>query len=370
MEDWSDILIVGAGLSGLVSALHLVDVGLAGDKITIVEGRERVGGRLETNRGVDVGGAWSWVSAHPDVPALARRFGVATFPQHDEGLHVIDRGHGKVTRTRQPLDSAKFRYDGGVATLAHALANHVRAKGVKLMLGCVVNRISTAEADAVVVTGVQAGELRTWRAPAVFLALPPRLILPPLICWEPSLPAELADAARATPTWMADTAKVVVTYQRPFWRELGLSGNGMSYSGEGPIQQLYDSCGARESDGPHALCGFIFGAGTDLPSDDALRPQVLKQLERMFGADAKPALTFSTHRWGEQVLTNGDGGGKGGGHDDMENSKLRIPFGAAVEGGHPRVWLSGAETNAEHAGLMEGALLSGKRVAEQALRRA
>lgn len=58
-------------------------------------------------------------------------------------------------RTRQPLDSAKFRFDGGVATLAEALANHVRGKGVNLVLDCVVNRVSTADSDAVVVEGVQ-----------------------------------------------------------------------------------------------------------------------------------------------------------------------------------------------------------------------
>lgn len=63
-----------------------------------------------------------------------------------------------------------------------------------------------------------------------------------------------------------------MTYRRPFWREKGLSGNGMGYGG-GPIQQLYDSCGQGGSE-PYALCGFIFGAGAELPSDDILRPQV------------------------------------------------------------------------------------------------
>lgn len=54
--------------------------------------------------------------------------------------------------------------------------------------------------------------------------------------------------------------------------------------------------------------------------------QVMDQLERMFGTDARSALTFSTHRWGEQVLTSGNGGSSGGGHGDMGNYKLRIPF--------------------------------------------
>lgn len=54
--------------------------------------------------------------------------------------------------------------------------------------------------------------------------------------------------------------------------------------------------------------------------------QVMMQLERMFGEGAKSALTFSSHRWGDQPLTSGNGGGKGGGHDDMGSPELRIPF--------------------------------------------
>lgn len=42
-----------------------------------------------------------------------------------------------------------------MATLAEALANHVCAEGVKLILGCVVNRVSTGDADAVMVEGAE-----------------------------------------------------------------------------------------------------------------------------------------------------------------------------------------------------------------------
>lgn len=45
----------------------------------------------------------------------------------------------------------------------------------------------------------------------MFLAIPPRLALPPLISWEPSLPAEIAEAAKATPTWMGETTKACET---------------------------------------------------------------------------------------------------------------------------------------------------------------
>lgn len=65
----------------------------------------------------------------------------------------------------------------------------------------------------------------------------------------------------------------------------------------------------------------------------------MKQLERMFGEDASSALTFSSHRWGEQSLTSGNGGGTGGGHDDMGDPDLRVPFVSptvVVDGTTPR----------------------------------
>lgn len=53
------VIIVGAGLSGLCSALHLLDLeAVSADSITIVEARRRVGGRLLAHGGlvdIDVG---------------------------------------------------------------------------------------------------------------------------------------------------------------------------------------------------------------------------------------------------------------------------------------------------------------------------
>ena len=54
-----------------------------------------------------------------------------------------------------------------------------------------------------------------------------------------------------------------------------MSGNGLRAGGSGPIQQLYDSSGPDGGEGPHALCGFVFGSGAgEPPGDDVLRPQV------------------------------------------------------------------------------------------------
>lgn len=54
--DFSDVVVVGAGLSGLVSALRLLDTGVTRpSSITVLEGRSRVGGRLQIHQGESIG---------------------------------------------------------------------------------------------------------------------------------------------------------------------------------------------------------------------------------------------------------------------------------------------------------------------------
>src|SRR5262245_31971651 len=90
MAQSADVLVVGAGLAGLVAAR---EIAAAGRSVLVLEARDRVGGRV-VNR--DIGGGnvvemgGQWVGPTQDgVLTLAAELGVATFPTYDTGENVL-----------------------------------------------------------------------------------------------------------------------------------------------------------------------------------------------------------------------------------------------------------------------------------------
>jgi len=86
---WADVLVVGAGVAGLIAARELTKRNIS---CLVLEARDRVGGRTLSQKvgcdWVDLGG--QWIGPTQDrLAALARELGVATFPQHQEGTKIV-----------------------------------------------------------------------------------------------------------------------------------------------------------------------------------------------------------------------------------------------------------------------------------------
>jgi monoamine oxidase len=96
-----DVVVVGAGMSGLTAARGLAD---AGKRVVVLEARDRVGGRtlsktLSNGVIVDLGGQWVAPTQHR-VLKLASELGLRTFKTFDTGASLTLR------------DRVVTRYDG------------------------------------------------------------------------------------------------------------------------------------------------------------------------------------------------------------------------------------------------------------------
>lgn len=78
------IIIIGGGIAGLYSGYLLQNNGY---EVTIIEARSRVGGRIYTEDGVDLGGQWI-SSLHKRAMRLCEQFGLDLYRQFDEGIHI------------------------------------------------------------------------------------------------------------------------------------------------------------------------------------------------------------------------------------------------------------------------------------------
>ena len=147
-------------------------------------------------------------------------------------------------------------------------------------------------------------------------------------------------------------------YDRPFWREAGLSGTAQSMVG--PMAEMHD---ATTAGGRAALFGFL-GVGADqrtVLGEDALTAACLTQLARIFGEEARTPLATFLKDWSADPLTATPADRVAGGHVIPNDD----PW--VSEAWKQRLLLAGSETSPVEPGYLAGAVIAARRAVDAIL---
>jgi monoamine oxidase len=349
MSQSSNVIVIGAGISGLAATRLLIDAGLT---VRILEARDRIGGRLlsaESDEGrFDLGATWFW-PGEQRVATLVDEFALATHPQHIAGDAVYQSAIGVERLRGNPIDVPSGRFSSGADSLARSISHELPAG--TLLLGHPVRRIETTDDTTRAFVNDEA-----FIADQIVIALPPALAAHS-IEFSPGLPERLAQLAAATPVWMGATTKVVACYATAFWRDRGLAGAGISHIG--PMSEIHDMSGPDGS--PAALFGFVSSANIESPT--VTRSSVIEQLTAIFGPEAAEPLDVMIHDWRAETYTSPPG---------VERLTAFHTFGHSMYceptmGG--RIHWASTETAQAAPGHIEGALQAANRAATAVLTR-
>ena len=353
-EETVDVVILGAGVAGLVAARRLCDRGL---QVVVVESRDRVGGRLHSstdgdgNR-FDLGATWCWPGEH-HIAALIDELGIRTHPHYLDGDALYhDPAIGSKRLDGNPIDVPSYRFTDGASSITDSLASQL-PDGV-LRLSSPAQSVTSIEIPPGEVLRVEhAGGYVN--AKHVIVALPPALAID-RIRFTPPLPPQVAGLAGITPVWMGAIAKVVARYPTAFWRTLGLSGSAFSHVG--PMRELHDMSGP---DGhPAALFGFAPLAANNPPPT---HNQIRRQLAEIFGSNAPHPTELIVVDWRSDPDTSPPGVEALGAYETFGHDLYQSP---ALEG---RLHWASTETSPINPGHIDGAVFAAERAAQEVFSR-
>ncbi len=342
----SKYIIVGAGLSGLTSAYTLLQNGE--NDILVLEGRDRVGGRIQTKDGIDLGATW-FQNHHSNLCEFLKELSINRFEQFSKGKSVL------VYNTMAPPHYFESAYNGpsayriadGSIALIDRLASSLKEK---IHLNTKISHVSEIGGKIILQT-----DDKTYSAEKAIITVPPKLAT--TIDFNPELPKNLTQLMEQTHTWMSNAIKVGLLFKKPFWREKKLSGTIIGQVG--PVIELYDHCDLDKN--TFGLMGFV-NEGLREVTPQARKERILNYLEKYLGSEVLNYTDYFEKDWSEDSFTS---------CENLKSIYMSPQYGNTVFHDfyyNNKLLFSGTETSPTHGGYLDGAVYSGLDAAHKLLK--
>ncbi|MGI9532530.1 flavin monoamine oxidase family protein [Lutimonas sp.] len=342
-----DVIIIGAGLTGLVLAYYLKNQGL---NVLIVEGRKRSGGRILTVKKdkvqVEMGATWMHTN-HREVLSLLKNLGLNIFEQFmGESAFYEPMANNPHQQVPLPLhQEPSFRIQGGSSFLIESLLRQL--DGTEFLYDCRVTSIIKEDHEI----GIESNK-GDFKAKLVVSTLPP-FLFHKTIETKPSLPDEVNNILTQTHTWMGESIKIALSYPVAFWLKKPLSGT--IFSNAGPVTEMYDHSNFKQD--TFSLKGFVNPAYFSVSKKERLA-HIIQQLQHYYGEVAKTYISYDEVLWKRESLTSYPYETTPFPHQNNGHQIYRSSF---MNG---RLFIAGTETASSFPGYMEGAIVSAKETAQ------
>lgn len=345
MKTNEKIIIIGGGLSGLTLAYLLSKKNI---KSTILEASDRLGGRIQTIKGIsetplELGATW-FSDMHSNLLSLIDELSLKKYPQYSKGKSLFQTKSFEPTQEFYVPESENpsYRIANGTQSLISALATKIPVENIHLN----TKVIAINEIDDKIIIEIADG--REYEADKVIICIPPQLAASQ-IDFSPSLDESLAEILPSVQTWMAGAIKFTLEYSEPFWRNEGYS--GMLYSHAGIVVEMYDHTNFEED--KYGFTGFLNGGAASY-SQEVRKEFVLRQLEELLGIKALNPIAYFDKIWTDEFILSGNPVIHRP-HQNNGNPLLQMEY------MNKKLLFSGTETATEYAGYMEGAIIAVKK---------
>lgn len=416
MSDLHDVIVAGAGFTGLSAAMALRDSGLS---CAVLEARGRVGGRVEAELNglgetIDTGGQFL-CDDMPSVLELAHRYGKTLVEPPVEGKFEVVPADGvaspgdyyagvdAIRRRMRHLDPGDqsvrdISVADWLATQSDEATKKAGFRSVIQGLWCrsldeiplwylvdcehrITNRMSELQYFIGETMHSLAADMAAELDGALYLAMPVetvshagttvevaaggrtfqgrRLILamPPsraaALSFSPALPDRLAAALGA---WQPGTViKIFLRFESAFWRDTGSNGTVMWHDPNG----LYVCDASHAADRP----GLVMFVGGPLAvewragGEDAIRNRAVNALAEVWSAAPRP-IDFNIRDW------TGDRW-SGGAYSDLVLARPAYDAEHVLVEGHAGIVFAASELSPSFPGYIEGAIVAGRIAADK-----